>query len=129
MYVYDGHEFGPWSVQQNTVHPSQHRSPGLQSEQVITAMAFTGRDARFEMSAMSDWDDPAQDEPQVAWVRRAMAIVEPDAEMGRYCNEIGDSGPGETRAIYGDAKLERLSALKRSWDPDNVFHMNHNIAP
>ena len=49
--------------------------------------------------------------------------------MGRYCNEIGDSGPEETRAIYGDAKLERLSALKRSWDPDNVFHMNHNIAP
>ena len=93
------------------------------------SMAFTGRDAMFEMSAISDWDDRAEDEAQVAWVRRAMAIVEPDAVIGRYCNEIGDSGPEETRAIYGDAKLERLSALKRAWDPDNVFHMNHNIAP
>jgi hypothetical protein len=34
-----------------------------------------------------------------------------------------------TRSIYGDAKLERLRALKRSWDPTNVFHLNHNIAP
>ena len=34
-----------------------------------------------------------------------------------------------TRASYGDAKLERLRALKRAWDPDNVFHLNHNIDP
>ena len=93
------------------------------------ATAFTGRDARFEMSADSEWDDPAQDGLQVDWVRRAMGIVEPDAVTGRYCNEIGDSGPEETRAIYGDAKLERLRALKRAWDPDNVFHLNHNVTP
>jgi FAD/FMN-containing dehydrogenase len=93
------------------------------------AMAFTGRDARFDMSADSEWDDPAQDETQVEWVRRAMAIVEPDAVTGRYGNEIGDSGPEESLAIYGDAKLARLTALKRAWDPGNVFHLNHNIAP
>jgi FAD/FMN-containing dehydrogenase len=93
------------------------------------AMAFTGRDARFEMSADSDWDDPALDDAQRAWVRQAMAIVEPDAVTGRYVNEIAESGPEETRAIYGDAKLARLTALKRAWDPDNVFHLNHNIAP
>ena len=28
-----------------------------------------------------------------------------------------------------DAKLARLAALKRAWDPDNVFHVNHNVAP
>ena len=93
------------------------------------AMAFTGRDARFDLSADSDWEDPALDEIQHDWVRRAMAIVEPDAVIGRYCNEIGDAGPEVTRAIYGDAKLPRLTALKRVWDPDNVFRLNHNIAP
>jgi hypothetical protein len=93
------------------------------------AMAFTGRDARFEMSAMTDWEDPVLDEPERDWVQQAMAIVEPDAVMGRYVNEIGDSGPEETRAIYGDAKVARLTALKRAWDPDNVFHLNHNVAP
>lgn len=93
------------------------------------AMAFTGRDARFEMSADTDWDDPALDETHRGWVRRAMAIVEPDAATGRYVNEIAESGPEESRAIYGDAKLARLTALKRAWDPDNVFRLNHNIAP
>jgi FAD/FMN-containing dehydrogenase len=93
------------------------------------AMAFTGRDAPFDMGADSDWEDPALDEVQHDWVRRAMAIVEPDAVTGRYCNEIGDAGPEVTRAIYGDAKLARLTALKRAWDPDNVFRLNHNIAP
>ena len=93
------------------------------------AMAFTGRDARFEMSADSEWDDPALDAANREWVRRAMAIVEPDAATGRYVNEISETGPEESRAIYGDAKLARLTALKRAWDPDNVFHLNHNIAP
>ncbi len=93
------------------------------------AMAFTGRDARFEMSADTEWDDPALDESQRDWVRRAMAIVGPDAVTGRYVNEIAESGPEESRAIYGDAKLARLTALKRAWDPDNVFRLNHNIAP
>jgi FAD/FMN-containing dehydrogenase len=91
--------------------------------------AFAGRHARFEMSADASWEDPAEDAARVAWVRQAMAIVAPDAVTGRYVNEIAESGPEETRAIYGDAKLARLTAIKRAWDPDNVFHLNHNVAP
>jgi FAD/FMN-containing dehydrogenase len=30
------------------------------------------------------------------------------------------------RAAYGP---ERLSEVKRQYDPDNVFHLNHNIVP
>ncbi len=93
------------------------------------ATAFTGRDARFEMSGDAEWDDPALDETGRDWVRRAMAIVEPDAVAGRYVNEIAESGPEESRAIYGGAKIARIAALKRAWDPDNVFRLNHNIAP
>ena len=95
------------------------------------ATAFTGRNARFDVSADTAWEDPADDEMQRGWVRRAMAFVEPDtrAVTGRYANENAEAGPEVTRAIYGDAKLQRLTALKRAWDPDNVFHLNHNIAP
>ena len=93
------------------------------------AMAFTGRDAWFEMSGDVEWEDPALDETNINWVKRAMAIVEPDAVTGRYVNEISETGPNAARAIYGAAKLERLIALKRTWDPDNVFRLNHNIAP
>jgi FAD/FMN-containing dehydrogenase len=93
------------------------------------ATAFTGRSATFDLSADAAWEDPALDEANRDWVRRAMAVVEPDATTGRYANEISDAGPAQTRAIYGDEKVARLSALKRTWDPDNVFHVNHNVAP
>jgi FAD/FMN-containing dehydrogenase len=93
------------------------------------ATAFPGRTAAFEVSADSDWDDPALDDVNRDWVRRAMEIVEPDTVIGRYVNEVAESGPEETRAIYGDARLAWLTTLKRTWDPDNVFHVNHNIAP
>lgn len=93
------------------------------------AMAFTGRQARFELSADSDWEDPSQDELNIGWVREAMSIVEPDMTLGRYLNGLCQSGPEQTRLVYGEAKMARLTALKRAWDPDNVFRLNHNITP
>jgi hypothetical protein len=93
------------------------------------AMAYAGREARFDLSADSTWDDPALDAANTDWVRQAMAIVEPDAIPGRYANENSDVGPEETRLIYGDEKVARLARLKRAWDPDNVFRRNHNVAP
>ncbi len=88
-----------------------------------------GADARYDVSADSEWDDPALDATCRDWVRGAMTIVAPDTVVGRYVNEVADTGPGGIGTIYGEAKLERLASLKRAWDPDNVFHLNHNIAP
>ncbi len=91
--------------------------------------AYAGRAARFDHSADVAWEDPADDDANRAWTRRAMSFVEADAIEGRYANENADDGPAESRLIYGDAKLARLAALKRTWDPDNVFRLNHNVAP
>jgi len=93
------------------------------------ATAFTGRTVPFDVSPDTAWSDPTLDAANGAWVRKAMAIVEPDLLPGRYINELSDAGPEVTRSSYGDAKLERLRALKRAWDPTNVFHLNHNIEP
>ena len=93
------------------------------------ATAYAGRAAAFDLSADASWADAADDQRSVDWCRRAMAIVEPDRTLGAYANGNSDAGPEETRRIYGDAKLERLAALKRAWDPDNVFHVNPNVAP
>ncbi|HZM72872.1 MAG TPA: FAD-binding oxidoreductase [Candidatus Polarisedimenticolia bacterium] len=91
--------------------------------------AFVGRQARFDVSADVGWPDATGDEAGPAWVRRAMAIVSPDALPGGYSNGNSDAGPAQTRALYGDETVGRLAALKRVWDPDNVFHLNHNVAP
>lgn len=93
------------------------------------AMAFTGRAAAIDVSADSDWDDAADDERNLGWVREAMAVVERDLIVGRYINENDDDTQADVRASYGEAKLQRLRALKRAWDPDNIFRLNHNIAP
>jgi FAD/FMN-containing dehydrogenase len=93
------------------------------------ATAYAGRSAVLDLSADSAWSDPALDDANRGWVRRAMAVVEPDATIGRYANENADVGPEETLAIYGEAKVARLADLKRAWDPDNVFRLNHNVGP
>jgi FAD/FMN-containing dehydrogenase len=93
------------------------------------ATAYTGRSAALDMSADIAWEDPALDDANRDWARRVIATVEPHPTLGRYSNGTADAGPEETRAIYGDAKLARLAALKRAWDPDNVFHLNYNVAP
>ena len=93
------------------------------------ATAYAGRAAAFDVSADTTWDDPALDAANRDWVRGTMAVVEPDTTLGRYANENADVGPDESRLIYGDEKVARLAALKRAWDPDNVFRRNHNIAP
>lgn len=102
---------------------------GAIARQPDDAMAFTGRTVPFDISPDTGWSDPALDAANIEWVRQAMTIVEPDLLPGRYINELSDAGPEVTRSSYGDDKLERLRALKRSWDPANVFHLNHNVEP
>ncbi len=102
---------------------------GAIARQPDDAMAFTGRTVPFDVSPDTGWSDPALDAANIEWVRQAMAIVEPDLLPGRYINELSDAGPEVTRSSYGDIKLDRLRALKRAWDPTNVFHLNHNVEP
>jgi FAD/FMN-containing dehydrogenase len=92
------------------------------------ATAFTGRDASFWLAVEIQWDHPALDDACREWVRSAAGAAAPFAMPGRYVNDVAE--PQEDgRAIYGEAKYERLVALKRAWDPDNVFRLNQNIRP
>jgi FAD/FMN-containing dehydrogenase len=93
------------------------------------ATAFTGRTAAFWASAELFWTDPALDDGARAWARTATAAMEPHQVVGRYVNDVVEVGADVARTIYGDAKFDRLRALKREWDPDNVFHLNQNIRP
>ena len=93
------------------------------------ATAFTGREAAFWMGNEILWDDPAIDDACRAWGRAAMADMQPYTATGRYVNDVSEAGDDVARSVYGDAKYERLVALKRAWDPDNVFRLNQNIKP
>ncbi len=91
--------------------------------------AFTGRDAAFWAGAEILWEDGALDDACRSWARAAADTATPHASAGRYVNDVTEVGGDVARMIYGDVKYERLAALKRQWDPDNVFRLNQNIRP
>jgi FAD/FMN-containing dehydrogenase len=89
--------------------------------------AFSHRSAAFEFLTMASWEDPAEDEMRMSACRRFVASMEPFA-VGSYVNALSDDTGAVSRA-YVPSTLERLTALKDRYDPDNVFHHNHNIPP
>lgn len=94
--------------------------------------AFPNRDARFWLNIYGFWSDPAHDAARTAWVKGLSDALAPHAMIGQYVNFLGaDEGDalGKARAAYGPSKLERLIELKRRYDPENLFHINHNIPP
>jgi FAD/FMN-containing dehydrogenase len=90
--------------------------------------AFTHRDTLVEFFAGQSWTDPTEDGERMASARAYGAALVPFAS-GAYVNAISEQGEGAVRRAYGDAKLSRLAALKRRYDPDNVFRLNQNIVP
>jgi hypothetical protein len=93
------------------------------------AMAFTGRSAGHWVDADAVWSEKAQDEARIGWGRATMAALKPYARAGNYVNASVEQGDDVVRAIYGASKYDRLRALKRRHDPDNVFRLNQNIRP
>jgi len=90
--------------------------------------AFSHRDALVEFVAVASWTDPAEDQPRMSAARRYAGAVEPFAS-GVYVNALADEGQAGIQRAYGADKVARLAALKDRYDPENVFHLNHNIRP
>jgi FAD/FMN-containing dehydrogenase len=55
--------------------------------------------------------------------------MHPLSTGGVYVNFLGEEGEGRVRAAYGSDKYSRLRALKRKYDPANLFRLNQNIPP
>jgi FAD/FMN-containing dehydrogenase len=55
--------------------------------------------------------------------------MRPFATGGVYVNYLSAEGEDRVRAAYGASKYDRLVALKRRYDPTNLFRMNQNIHP
>jgi FAD/FMN-containing dehydrogenase len=90
--------------------------------------AFPFRDTSFEYVASSRWTGPAEDASRIALARRTAAALDPFAR-GQYVNTLSDEGAEGVRRAYPPDKLGRLTAIKDKFDPENVFHLNHNIRP
>jgi FAD/FMN-containing dehydrogenase len=93
--------------------------------------AFGQREARWNVSALAIWEDPAEDAVQIAWARQTADSIAPASYSGAgYANYAShDESDTRVRAAYGPERFARLQAVKRRYDPDNVFRFNLNIPP
>jgi FAD/FMN-containing dehydrogenase len=89
--------------------------------------AFSERSMPFVLNAVTGWHDAGEAAAHTQWARDVIAAAA-DASTGRaYVNFLGDAGAA--RSSYGAETYARLLALKREYDPTNVFRLNQNIAP
>jgi FAD/FMN-containing dehydrogenase len=92
------------------------------------ATAYAGRDTRLVINVHARWEDAGADEACIAWARAFYAAAQPFATGGGYVNFMTADEAARVPSAYG-ANYARLVETKRRFDPDNVFHVNQNIAP
>ena len=91
--------------------------------------AVENRGSRHALLIVGMWDGMADDERNIAWVRRLFNDLECHSSGGFYANFDSDTNGDRVRLAYGPEKLARLRALKDKYDPANFFRLNQNIAP
>ncbi len=102
---------------------------GAVSRVPVEATAFAHRTQRFFYSIIGIWIDPAQDAAvHAAWAEAIWSKVKHEGS-GVYVNFLENEGEERIRQAYPAATYERLAAIKREYDPENVFRLNQNIRP
>jgi FAD/FMN-containing dehydrogenase len=93
-----------------------------------TATAYQHRQPGFNLLLISSWTDPRQTDACIAWARETYDALSPHMAHRAYTNYLGAEDHGRVGDAFGP-NLDRLVELKRRYDPDNLFHLNQNIAP
>ena len=94
------------------------------------ATAYANRSALFNLSIDATWQNPADNERIVDWVRQGWAEMRELTDASAYVNfaGLGEENDLLARSAYG-RNFDRLRAIKRKYDPGNLFHGNINVAP
>jgi len=92
------------------------------------ALAWRHRDAKYVLNVHGRWDAASDDMKVIKWARAFFTASLPFASGGAYGNFMTDDEGGRVESAYG-ANFARLQAIKRKYDPENVFHHNQNITP
>jgi hypothetical protein len=90
--------------------------------------AFGGRGAGHTFNILAATEGPDGFDREREWVRSFFADLDPH-RTSAYVNFLMDEGEERVREAYGPEKYDRLKALKRRYDPDNLFRLNQNISP
>jgi FAD/FMN-containing dehydrogenase len=120
-------EYGP---KVPVVNSTMHIYPinGACNRVAADATAFAYREAKFATVVAGMWPDAADNDKNIAWVKDYYRAVQPHSLAGGYVNFMAGDDQDRVRDNY-KGNYERLIAIKRKYDPGNLFHMNQNIKP
>ena len=86
------------------------------------------RDAAYVLNITASWEEAADDAANVAWARGAWEAMRQFSTGGVYLNFLTeDEGADRTEAAYGTTTFARLAALKREYDPLNLFRHTKGV--
>jgi FAD/FMN-containing dehydrogenase len=91
------------------------------------ATAFAHRDRRIMVNVAAFYEGSDDRAQKTAWVDGLVTALR--GRDGAYVNFLTDEGPERLREAYPGATWDRLAAVKRRYDPDNLFRLNQNIPP
>jgi FAD/FMN-containing dehydrogenase len=101
---------------------------GATNRVAADATAYRHRDANFIMNVHGRWENASDDDRVIRWSRDLFDKMASFATGGVYVNFMTAEEEPRVRAAYG-ASYDRLVALKRKYDPTNMFRLNQNIRP
>jgi FAD/FMN-containing dehydrogenase len=119
-----------YGAQLPTGHSTMHLYPidGAASRVPADGTAFAYRDGGWAGVIVGVDPDPANAARISQWARDYWQELHPTSAGGAYVNFMMDEGPDRVRASYA-GNYDRLTRVKRRYDPDNIFHINQNIPP
>lgn len=92
------------------------------------ATAYAHREAPIMANAVASYTEPSERAEREAWVKATTDLLDDDGRRA-YVNFLGDEGVDRIRAAYPESTWDRLAAVKRRYDPTNLFRLNQNIPP
>jgi FAD/FMN-containing dehydrogenase len=92
------------------------------------ATAFAHRESRIMANVAELFEGPDDRPAHEARVAEFAAELK-QGDDGAYVGFLGDEGEERVRAAYPGATWDRLTEIKRRYDPDNLFRLNQNIPP
>jgi FAD/FMN-containing dehydrogenase len=87
------------------------------------------RDAKYRLILDTLWDDPADDESNIAWAHECGDVWKPNFNGRTYVNYLTETERADVESAYADSTRCQLARVKAAYDPENFFHVNHNIQP
>jgi FAD/FMN-containing dehydrogenase len=92
------------------------------------ATAFAHRTPGYSLLIVSQWMDQRETEQNIAWAKETFETLRPCMTDRSYVNNLITEDGRKVHEVWG-ANYERLVTVKRRYDPDNIFRLNHNIDP